>query len=1152
MGVLGLWRILDAAAGSKEVSVEPKGGSTLVSLAMQTAPVKGTDEAASSHSPSPPSPSSLTHRLLAVDLSVWLMEAFSVSRTFDSVSSDAMFSTPGKYHLTYVFQRACAFLRQSIRLIFVTDGRPPRLKSRLTSKENQIGTAIQGHKGGGGGKHLAQVQDCVDLLKLMGLPVLVLQKGEAEALCGQLNARGCIDGVITPDADCFLFGGKTVLRNLEASQTSLTARIFTSSAIESHLGLQRESLILLALCLGSDYTSGVRNLGPRKAVKLMRVLEECIPQFLLHSAHSSSSSSSPQIEHPLLRFFRCLVAQKTAEKGVDMICKYHSGMLKQAGSSQAASSSSSLAPPSASSVLDYSLLSVSNLTLEMAKRGLKAQSKAAMIQKLHQIQMLSPTSAAMARDASPPPLAMSQPSATMTFSDSEEDEEEEEKPAKKGRKNTPSAAAKSRLSLSSFLSTYFSKLHSRYHSSLDEVDRVLSAYMTPDLQPSVTVMEQRIPQLIPNPPDFVKLRGFCANEMKLSFVKFEKQWLPVLMHLELWRQEVEGRKKEEQETEVQSSQDSDVVELSPPPTAASSSSSSIPSHVTPSSCPPPPLYTLSHLAKRRVIAGVPHFVLVWRKTDKGRREIATLPKGSRTGEDGKVVETTAAAASSFAALHAADSDDGFDLTVSPSISSSPLVSPFLSSPAVAKRSLPLQNLDAELWESYEPVSFMVQAHPDIVRDFEEEEERKKEEKERERKEMAENSRKEKKGKKGVTATDGDENADKPKRGRKKKSPAIDSTPPITSFLSPVPTAARASSPIPRTSSTNMRDVADLTSPPPASSRTNATAQPAAAATSKPSSMGKIGFPSAKPTVQKTEKATAKKIVTAASAHGATSAKPAASTSQQSSLLGFMKTTSAQQKIASVLSEGKAVEDDIVMRSPSPPSPLLCSFSSTLSVCFVCSRAFSATVFASHVNTCLDQQQMKDDEEIAREMGEAQPPAPAAKIAVSSSKTPFSQDEDDDAFLDDEVSEHGELILVPNTPERPVASVLPVAAAATSLQEALSVARSTPAAAASSPQHLTPQKRKKSLEAQREDVVDLSGDGGAPRARRSLHRALDLTSEDEIEEAEVEVIEVDEDEPGSTVYVKKVVKRVQKHARVHDTPPKPPAPPRVVKSIFSRA
>lgn len=50
-----------------------------------------------------------------------------------------------------------------------------------------------------------------ELLELLGIP-LMHAKGEAEALCAQLNRGGYVEACITADSDAFLYGAKCVIK----------------------------------------------------------------------------------------------------------------------------------------------------------------------------------------------------------------------------------------------------------------------------------------------------------------------------------------------------------------------------------------------------------------------------------------------------------------------------------------------------------------------------------------------------------------------------------------------------------------------------------------------------------------------------------------------------------------------------------------------------------------------------------------------------------------------------------------------------------------------------------------------------------------------------------------------------------------------------
>lgn len=112
------------------------------------------------------------------------------------------------------------------------------------------------------------VSDVQELLSRFGIP-FVTAPMEAEAQCAELLQLKLVDGVITDDSDVFLFGGTKIYKNL--FQDKKYVEFYDYDAIEQKLGLSRENMIELALLLGSDYTTGIKSMGP---VSSMEVLAE--------------------------------------------------------------------------------------------------------------------------------------------------------------------------------------------------------------------------------------------------------------------------------------------------------------------------------------------------------------------------------------------------------------------------------------------------------------------------------------------------------------------------------------------------------------------------------------------------------------------------------------------------------------------------------------------------------------------------------------------------------------------------------------------------------------------------------------------------------------------------------------------------------------
>ncbi|QLL30256.1 hypothetical protein HG536_0A00730 [Torulaspora globosa] len=107
-----------------------------------------------------------------------------------------------------------------------------------------------------------------DLLSRFGIPFLTAPM-EAEAQCAELLKLKLVDGIITDDSDVFLFGGTKIYKNM--FQEKNYVEFYDEQSIMQNLGLDRERMIELAQLLGSDYTNGIKGMGP---VSSMEVLAE--------------------------------------------------------------------------------------------------------------------------------------------------------------------------------------------------------------------------------------------------------------------------------------------------------------------------------------------------------------------------------------------------------------------------------------------------------------------------------------------------------------------------------------------------------------------------------------------------------------------------------------------------------------------------------------------------------------------------------------------------------------------------------------------------------------------------------------------------------------------------------------------------------------
>lgn len=113
----------------------------------------------------------------------------------------------------------------------------------------------------------AMIEECQELLRRFGIPYITAPM-EAEAQCATLQELGLVEGIVTDDSDCFLFGGRRIFKNMFTSANKYV-ECYDVADLEREFGLDRNKMVRLALLLGSDYTDGVTGVGPVTAMEIL-------------------------------------------------------------------------------------------------------------------------------------------------------------------------------------------------------------------------------------------------------------------------------------------------------------------------------------------------------------------------------------------------------------------------------------------------------------------------------------------------------------------------------------------------------------------------------------------------------------------------------------------------------------------------------------------------------------------------------------------------------------------------------------------------------------------------------------------------------------------------------------------------------------------
>ncbi|KAJ3689295.1 hypothetical protein LUZ61_018459 [Rhynchospora tenuis] len=214
----------------------------------------------------------LQNKKLCVDLSCWLVQFATASRTPACMKE--------KVYLKNLFHRLRALIALNCSVIFVTDGAIPSIK--LAAYRRRLGSQVPAEKASDitkplppvpslrrnkGSEFSCMMKEAKMLGMALGIPSLDGIE-EAEAQCASLNSASLCDGCFTSDSDVFLFGARTVYRDIILDSGYVVC--YEMADIERKLGMGRNSLISLALLLGSDYSNGVHGFGTETACRFVK------------------------------------------------------------------------------------------------------------------------------------------------------------------------------------------------------------------------------------------------------------------------------------------------------------------------------------------------------------------------------------------------------------------------------------------------------------------------------------------------------------------------------------------------------------------------------------------------------------------------------------------------------------------------------------------------------------------------------------------------------------------------------------------------------------------------------------------------------------------------------------------------------------------
>ncbi|MGC8610826.1 MAG: flap endonuclease-1 [Thermoplasmata archaeon] len=198
-------------------------------------------------------------------------------------------------HLSGLFYRTVNIMEAGIKPVYVFDGKPPELKQKTLEERNERrkiseeewkkaldeGDVEKARLYAQASSRLTKemVEDSKKLLDLMGVP-WVQAPSEGEAQAAYMAIKGDVYASASQDYDSLLFGTPRLVRNLTITgkrkiprknvYKEIKPELIVLEEVLKNLGITREQLIDIGILIGTDFNEGVKNIGPKKALKYIK------------------------------------------------------------------------------------------------------------------------------------------------------------------------------------------------------------------------------------------------------------------------------------------------------------------------------------------------------------------------------------------------------------------------------------------------------------------------------------------------------------------------------------------------------------------------------------------------------------------------------------------------------------------------------------------------------------------------------------------------------------------------------------------------------------------------------------------------------------------------------------------------------------------
>ncbi len=235
----------------------------------------------------------LRGRSIGIDAFNYIFQFLSVIR--DKFTGEPLRDSKGRVtsHLSGLFYRTVRFLEAGIEPVYVFDGKPPEWKRKAIEERQKIREVAEQkwkeavEKGEGAIKYAQGASKLTDemleeskkLLETMGVS-WIQAPSEGEAQVAHMVKKNQLWAGASSDYDSLLFGMPRLVRNLnivgkkklpgKQAYIEIKPELLELDKTLANLEINQDQLILLGILIGTDFAVGVKGVGPKTALKIVK------------------------------------------------------------------------------------------------------------------------------------------------------------------------------------------------------------------------------------------------------------------------------------------------------------------------------------------------------------------------------------------------------------------------------------------------------------------------------------------------------------------------------------------------------------------------------------------------------------------------------------------------------------------------------------------------------------------------------------------------------------------------------------------------------------------------------------------------------------------------------------------------------------------